>query len=59
MKNPKLQTTAAIKTKHIYAIISLPVVKTFSEISLDEELPIFLKKYSIQEKPLFNCLLVI
>lgn len=57
--NPKCQTTPAKTAKHIYAIISLIVVKTFSKISLDEELPVFLIKQSIQEKPVSNRLLII
>lgn len=48
-----------IKAKHIYAIINLIVVKTFSEISSNEEFSVFLIKHSIQEKPVSNRLLVI
>lgn len=54
VKKQKFQSIPGIKAKHFNAIISLIVVQTFSEISLDEELSVFLIKHSIQEKPLSN-----
>lgn len=54
VRKQKSQTLLAIKAKHIYAIISFIAVKPFSEISLDEELSVFLIKHSTQEKPVSN-----
>lgn len=49
VRKQKFQTTQAIKAKHIYAINSLIVVKTFSTISLDEKLSVFHVKHSIKK----------
>lgn len=56
IRKQKFHTIPAIKTKHIYTIISIIVVKTLSETSLDEELSVFSTKHSTQEKPVSNTL---